>query len=234
VVLPEQADGTIPALLDIRLAPGWKTYWRNPGQSGIPPSVSLPGASGLVLESIRFPVPKTFDDGFSSYIGYDRSVGLPLTLKRNEAGSAPARFSASVFLGVCKDICIPMQAELSVDLTSGVAADAEEAAIVAAAEAALPEAPSPGFTVTDARWTPDGKSLAVTFSAPGPTEPEVFVSGPDGFQFGSGAVPARTGASYRVEVPLLHKPRGASLSGVPILFTADSGGRSMETPLAID
>ncbi|HVK90506.1 MAG TPA: protein-disulfide reductase DsbD domain-containing protein [Mycoplana sp.] len=234
VVLPERADGSIPALLDIRLEPGWKTYWRDPGQSGIPPTISFTGASGLTLESIRFPVPKHFDDGFSRYTGYDRSVALPLMLKRNGAGSAATLVSASVFLGVCKDICIPVQADLSVDLQAGATAEANEAAELAAAEAALPEPPSADFMVTGAHWSDDGKSLHVTFTAPGAAPPQVFVSGPAGFQFGSGTTPARSGDAYRVEVPLLQKPKAASLSGAAILFTAESGGRAMETPLAID
>ncbi|MBD9371314.1 hypothetical protein IB238_01500 [Rhizobium sp. ARZ01] len=237
VVLPERADGTIPALLDVQLKPGWKTYWRDPGQSGIPPSISFSPASGLALQTMRFPVPKQFDDGYSRYAGYDQSVALPLTLRRD--GSAPdgSKVSASIFLGVCKDICIPVQAELTVDLQASATAGSQDEAVVAVAEAALPEAPSPDFAVSDARWSADGKSISVTFTAPARRSdkpPQVFVSGPEGFQFGSGAAPERIGDAYRVDVPLLHKPKSASLSGAAILFTVESGGRSMETPLAID
>lgn len=232
VVLPERTDGSIPALLDIRLEPGWRTYWRDPGESGIPPTVSLPAASGLKLETVRFPVPKHFDDGFSRYTGYDRSVTLPLILKRKVPGSETTQVLASVFLGICQDICIPVQAELSVELQARATVDSAEAAELEAAEAALPAPPSPDFKVIDARWNDDGKSLAVAFTAPG-TTPQVFVSGPDGFQFGTGAMPTRSGVSYRVEVPLLRKPKNASLSDAAILFTAESDGRAMETTLAI-
>ncbi|HUH49272.1 MAG TPA: protein-disulfide reductase DsbD domain-containing protein [Mycoplana sp.] len=235
VVLPERADGEIPALLDVHLEAGWKTYWRDPGQSGIPPSVSIPDATGLVLESMRFPVPKRFDDGSSRYTGYDRSVAFPLTLKRNAAGGDEV--IASIFLGICKDICIPVEAELTVDLKAGAMAGSGDETIVAAAEAGLPAPPSPDFNVEDARWDAEGKSLSITFAAPPQQSeklPQVFVSGPEGFQFGTGAMPQRVGDAYRVDVPLLHKPKSASLAGAPILFTAKSGDRSMETPLAID
>lgn len=236
VVLPEEADGRIPALLDVRLEPGWKTYWRDPGQSGIPPSISIPPTSGLALETMRFPVPKQFDDGYSHYAGYDRSVAFPLTLRRTVPDAAAHNVSASVFLGICKDICIPVQADLSVKLDADATSGADEAAVRAAA-ATLPEGPSSGFAAKNAEWSADKKRLTVTFSAPEPTPDkplQVFVSGPDGFQFGSSAVPLRVGDAYRVEIPLLHKPKSASLSGAPILLTVESGGRSMETPLAID
>ncbi|MDR6756129.1 DsbC/DsbD-like thiol-disulfide interchange protein [Mycoplana sp. BE70] len=237
VVLPEQADGEIPALLDVHLEAGWKTYWRDPGQSGIPPSVSIPNASGLVLESMRFPVPKHFDDGYSRYTGYDQSVAFPLTLRRKGSAAGSDEVTASIFLGMCKDICIPVQAELTVDLKAAAMAGSGDATVLAAAKAGLPEPPSPDFNIREARWDADGKSLSVTFIAPpqqSDKPPQVFVSGPEGFQFGAGAIPQRVGDAYRVDVPLLHKPKSSGLTGAPILFTAESGDRSMETALAID
>lgn len=234
VVLPEQSDGKIPALLDVQLEPGWKTYWRDPGASGIPPSISLPKESGLTLDAIHFPVPRHFDDGFSRYAAYDHSVAFPLTLKRT--GTQLDKLTASIFLGMCKDICIPVQAELSVSLATAKPADSKELALVAAAEAELPKPPSTAFAVEKAQWSADGKNLSITFKAPEPlpgTMPQVFVSGPDGFQFGVGSAVRNEGA-YSIDVPLLHKPKTAGLAGAPILFTAESGGHAMETPLAID
>lgn len=236
IVLPEQADGRIPALLDIELRPGWKTYWRDPGESGISPTITMSPESGLVVETIRFPLPKRFSDGFTAYTGYDRSLALPLTLKRQQATQGD-RITASVFLGVCENICIPLQAELSVDRAAASAANPIEAAMAAAAEAALPASPSPDFTVTEARWNAEGSALAVTFTAPEPTAEkplEVFVSGPEGFQFDAGTAPVRSGNSYRIEVPLRHKPKAASLEDAALLFTAESGGRTVEMPLVID
>ncbi|MCD2180781.1 protein-disulfide reductase DsbD domain-containing protein [Rhizobium sp. GN54] len=236
IVLPEEADGRIPALLDIELQPGWKTYWRDPGESGISPTVTMAPESGLVVEAIRFPLPKRFSDGFTAYTGYDRSLALPLTLKRQQATQGD-RITASVFLGVCENICIPLQAELSVDMAKVSVANPIEAAMAAAAEAALPAAASPDFAVTEARWNTEGSALSVTFTAPEPSAEkplQVFVSGPEGFQFETGAAPVRSGESYRVDVPLRHKPKAASLDDAALLFTAESGGRAMEMPLVID
>ncbi len=236
VVLPEAADGRVPALLEIELQDGWKTYWRDPGQSGISPSITISPASGLALEQIRFPVPKRFSDGFTAYTGYDRSLALPLTLRR-QGPAAGERITASVFLGVCENICIPLQAELSVDGAKAAIENPIERAMAAAAEAALPAAPSPEFIVTEARWNADGSALSVTFTAPEPSAEkplQVFVSGPEGFQFDAASTPVRSGGSYRVDVPLRHKPKSARLDEAALVFTAESGGRTMEMPLVID
>lgn len=237
VVLPEEADGHIPALLDIELQPGWKTYWRDPGESGISPSITIPRQSGLTLEKIHFPVPKHFDDGFTRYTGYDRSITLPLSLRRQAGTAGVGDLTTSIFLGICQNICIPVQADLSVNLADAARGNLIETAMSTAAVAALPQAPSSAFTVTQAQWHADGKTLSVTFTAPEPTpgKPlQVFVSGPDGFQFDPAAVPVRAGHSYRVDVALRHKPKEASLADAAILFTAESGGQAMEMPLAID
>ena len=77
-----EPDGTIPAILDIRLKPGWKTYWLEPGSSGIPPQVSIDPQDGIAFSGLRFPAPKAFHDGIASYTGYDHSVAFPLSLKR--------------------------------------------------------------------------------------------------------------------------------------------------------
>ena len=82
--------GRIQGVLDIRLKPGWKTYWLEPGASGIPPQVSLDPQHGISFSGLRFPAPKAFHDGIASYTGYDHSVSLPTFTKaaRRPATSA--------------------------------------------------------------------------------------------------------------------------------------------------
>ena len=61
-----EPDGTIPAILDIRLKPGWKTYWIEPGASGIPPQITIDPRDGISFSGLRFPAPKAFHDGIAS------------------------------------------------------------------------------------------------------------------------------------------------------------------------
>jgi DsbC/DsbD-like thiol-disulfide interchange protein len=92
VVLPADAGGSARAMLDIRLHAGWKTYWRDPGGSGIPPSIAV---SGATLTSIGFPAPRRLGEEANHYIGYDAPVRLPMTL-----GALGGTVTATVFLGV--------------------------------------------------------------------------------------------------------------------------------------
>ncbi|MCG6113715.1 MAG: hypothetical protein MEQ84_00835 [Mesorhizobium sp.] len=105
-------DGILRGALQIMLKPGWKTYWADPGDSGIPPSVHVAGPSAVGDPQIGFPPPRLIDDGYSPFVGYDRPVTLALSFPVSEG--MPEAFSADIFLGVCETICIPVQASLDV------------------------------------------------------------------------------------------------------------------------
>lgn len=226
VALPADETGTVRAMLDIRLHEGWKTYWRDPGGAGIPPALA---ASGATLMAVRFPVPKRLGDEALHYVGYDEPVALPLTL----AGvSGPIRLSA--FLGVCKEICIPVQAELTVDPRSEDFVNPLEEAAIAAAEASLPAGASEDLAPLSGRWSDDGKTLTVRFRAPEGAVPEVYVSGPDDIQFGAAGAARREGGAYVAEVPVLYRPKAFDAAAGPLLLAVRAGGREVEAPLAIE
>lgn len=228
VALPAAEDGSMRAMLDIRLHDGWKTYWRDPGGSGIPPSIAIAGAE---LKSVGFPAPKRLGDADAHYIGYDKPVRLPLTLDKTTDGA----ITATVFLGVCKEICIPVQAELTVDSDGETFANPLEEAAIAEAEATLPHGAGDGFKPLDGRWAADGKSVTVRFEAPmdGPV-PDVFLSGSSTFEFGAAGPVRRENEAFVAEVPVLHKPKVFDLAKAPISLTVRAGERTMESPLAIN
>lgn len=234
VAAQPRRDGTIPATLEVKLNAGWKTYWREPGASGIPPQVTIDPASGVVLEKVGFPVPKTFDDGVVRYVGYDKSVAFPLTLKRVQ-GTGDINIRASVFLGICEDICIPVQGELTLALKQGDFDNPLDSARIDDAVAALPEAPSKDFAVTASRYDAEKTVLHLSVHLPdGADHPELFLAGPSGVSFGKPeiAIEGETGLSAAVPVRLSGKDR--ELKGKPIVVTIRAKGRSMETTLAFD
>ncbi|MGY6708675.1 MAG: protein-disulfide reductase DsbD domain-containing protein [Rhizobiaceae bacterium] len=115
-------DGVLRGALQIMLKPGWKTYWADPGDSGIPPSVQVTGTSHVGDPEIGFPPPRLIDDGYSEFAGYDRPVTLALSFP--VGGDMPAGFGADIFLGICETICIPVQASLAVkDAPNGLPAE---------------------------------------------------------------------------------------------------------------
>lgn len=226
VALPADAGGTVRAILDIRLHDGWKTYWRDPGGAGIPPALT---ATGARLEAVRFPVPKRLGDAELHYVGYDAPVALPLTL-----ADVSGPVTLSVFLGVCKEICIPVQAELTVEVRNESFANPLEEAAIAAAEEKLPPPAVEDLQPLSGRWSEDGKTLSVRFSAPAGDAPEVYVSGPDDIQFGPAGAARRDGEAYVAEVPVLYRPKAFDAAAGPILLAVRIGARTMEAPLAIE
>lgn len=230
---PKQ-DGTIPATLEIKLNPGWKTYWREPGASGIPPQVTLDPAGGVVLEKIGFPVPKTFDDGIVRYVGYDKPVAFPLTLKRVR-GDGDVTIRASVFLGICEDICIPVQGELTLAVKEDGFDNPLDGARIDDAVAALPEAPSTDFSVTASRFDADKAVLHLSVRLPaGGKDPELFLAGPTGFAFGKPEIQTTSDREVNVAVPVKLTGKDREPKGKPIVLTVRAQGRSMETTLAFD
>ncbi len=230
-----QPDGTIPAILDIRLKPGWKTYWQEPGASGIPPQVTIDPQDGISFSGLRFPAPKAFGEGVAAYTGYDRSVAFPLSLKREKAGDLTLK--ASVFLGICKDICIPVQADLSLSLPDGLAENPLDKARIEDAASALPEEPSDSFKVIAASFDPAIKRMRLSLLVPQKDETvraELFLAGPPGYSFGKPENVTAANGQMTAEIPVRVPSKGGALKSGSILLVARAGERSMETPLAFD
>lgn len=228
-----EPDGTIPAILDIRLKPGWKTYWVEPGASGIPPQITVDPQDGISFSGLRFPAPKAFHDGIASYTGYDHSVAFPLSLKREAAGDLSLK--ASVFIGICKDICIPVQADIHLSLPETLAENPLDRARIDDAVAALPMQPSGTFKVTAASFDPAEKRLHLSLVTPVAAMPtELFLSGPPGYSFGKPENVTAENGKVTAEIPVRVPAKGGALKSGAVMLVARSGEQSMETPLAFD
>lgn len=116
-ILPgwQTGSGTYMTGLRLSLAPGWKTYWRAPGDAGIPPHFDWSGSQNLTGAEIHWPRPKVFHLGGIRAIGYAREVVLPIELTPGDR-TAPLSVRGAVTIGVCEDICVPMTLNLKADL----------------------------------------------------------------------------------------------------------------------
>lgn len=181
-----RTDGTIRGILDVALEPGWKTYWRDPGSAGIPPTLDFSQSQGISFEKMEYPAPVRVDDGYSIWAGYTAPVQFPLTFKRTLSGDA--HIHAQAFIGICEKICIPFQAELTVELPPAQAAGDPDSQAVDVAFARLPETAGADFSIETATLEPSSKQLEVTAKLPAfrPLDAvaELFVAGPQGFAFG--------------------------------------------------
>jgi len=156
--------------LGLRLlhAPHWHTYWRNPGDSGLPTQVDPTGPDGTRFEPIRWPAPKRMWLGPLANYGYEGEVVLPfsVTLPAAFAG-ATARIEAHAQWLVCKDVCIPGEARVALELpvlAPGADAPARSAR-AALFDAMASRSPDPARPLL-ARWHRDGAQVAVVFDLP--------------------------------------------------------------------
>lgn len=225
VTAPEPGeDGRLRGALEIRLEPGWKTYWRDPGGTGIPPQVSPTPGSAAGAVTIGFPPPAYVDDGYSVWPGYEESVALPLTI---DIVRADAPVEATIFLGICQTICIPVQARLSVERQA--ASDPRHAMVIDTAFARLPQPASATFGVTRTRR--EGDRLIVETALPdGSADAALFVAGRQGYLLGRPeAIDGRPG---RFAVPVLDEPAGAPAETAGFRYTLVNGRAAVDGRLA--
>ena len=113
----QREDGLYMAAIQIEMAPGWKTYWREPGAGGIPPSFDWSGSRNLEQVGYFWPTPTVYDAYGTRTIGYEDRLILPVLLKpRDVTRGIDARLK--VDYGVCLDICIPASGKDSATLTA--------------------------------------------------------------------------------------------------------------------
>lgn len=161
-----RADGSHMAGLLIRLTPGWKTYWRAPGEAGIPPRLQLRDRSGLLSAALHWPVPEVFHLNGMQSIGYSSDVVFPLELTLAE-GTGALRLAGRIDLGVCHDICMPVSIALRGTLPVGGRPDPRIAAALADRPLTASEAGA-GRVTCD--LTPISDGLRVTARIPLPRQ----------------------------------------------------------------
>ena len=116
-VLPgwQEKDGSRMAAIRITLNPGWKTYWRSPGDAGIPPHFDWTGSSNVQSVAITWPTPEVFSQNGMQSIGYTDELILPVRIAPRKDGKQ-MRFKAVLDIGVCRDICVPQRLKVSAKL----------------------------------------------------------------------------------------------------------------------
>lgn len=107
--------GTHMAAIRVQLAPGWKTYWRAPGDAGIPAQFDWRGSSNLAAVRLHWPVPEVFMAGGLTSIGYKDQLVLPVELTPRDPAT-PIALTARIDMGVCEDICVPVSTAVAATL----------------------------------------------------------------------------------------------------------------------
>jgi DsbC/DsbD-like thiol-disulfide interchange protein len=197
----------------LQLQPGWHTYWRNPGDSGVPPRFDFSKSDNLDSVTILWPAPMKFDDGAGGEsLGYEKQVLLPMRVVAKDAGK-PVVIRAAISYAVCEKICIPVEANAELAFTS--VASTEDAALTAALDTVPKPANLSDTTPLGVRAVKrDGNNVLVDVAAPDGKAPNLYVEGPT--------------VDWALPIPKLdkHSPPGVkrysfALDGLPSGASAD-------------
>jgi DsbC/DsbD-like thiol-disulfide interchange protein len=162
----------------LQLQPGWKTYWRTPGDSGVPPRFDFSKSENIEAVTVLWPAPTKFDDGAGGHsLGYHNQIVLPLRIVAKNT-DRPVTLRAEINYAVCEKLCIPVEASTELSFTS--VASTEDSALFAALDT-VPKPASVGdpnpLTIRDVKR--DGKSsVQVDVVSPDAREVSLFVEGP--------------------------------------------------------
>ena len=213
-----------------QLQPGWKTYWRTPGDSGVPPRFDFSKSDNIEAVTVLWPAPLKFDDGAGGQsMGYHDQIVLPLRIVPKNADK-PVTLRADVNYAVCEKICIPVQANAELPFTS--VASTEDSALFAALDTVPKPAnvgdPNP-LTIRDVKR--DGKSsVLVDVVSPDSGNVSLFVEGPTpdwGLPVPKLLEHAPPGVK-RFTFELDGVPPGTSPDGAALKLTLVGGERSYE------
>ena len=182
---PQTSRGSVIAGLRIDMSDGWKTYWRAPGEAGIPPLIQWIGSTNVGSIAFHWPVPDVFDQDGMRSIGYYGTVTIPVEIFPNDVGEI--RLSGSINIGVCEEICIPVNLEFDTLLPQDAPRDAAITAALMNRPLTASEASVGAVTCTIA---PTSGGMQITtrtaLSQQGPeaiiietSDPYVWVSEPD-------------------------------------------------------
>jgi DsbC/DsbD-like thiol-disulfide interchange protein len=216
--------------IEIELDPGFKTYWRTPGESGLPPRFDWSGSENVSSTEVLWPAPARHEDAGGVAYVYGRHVVLPLRVTPMDPGR-PVKLALSVDYGVCKDICIPAHADLAATLSE----DGQHRNALDKAVAQVPRPQALGAkealsVVALEPASPHGKpGFVVTVRAPHGTRPTLFAEGPENWYLAT-SLPDDTN---RFTVTIEEKPKDAS-GPAPMRLTLIAGEQAIETEVSLD
>jgi len=223
-----RADGSHMAGLLVRLAPGWKTYWRAPGEAGIPPRLQLRDRAGLLAADLHWPVPEVFHSNGMQSIGYSSDVVFPLELTLAD-GTGALRLAGRIDLGVCHDICMPVSIPLRGTLPAGGHPDPRIAAALADRPLNAAEA---GAGRVSCDLTPIRDGLRVTARIPLPrqgSDETVVFELPDPAIWISEAMTQRSGGTLTATADIVPPDAGPfAMDRSSLRMTVLAGGSAVE------
>lgn len=194
--------------LEFLLEPGWHTYWRYPGESGIPPQITITQSSNLKTFEVLYPAPVRYADGYSNSIVYHDGIVLPIRVVPEDPAQ-DVQVSLEVLFGVCKDICVPGDAVLSLDFAPSAKIDKLSSKLIKRDLDSVPQ------QATDqapriVSVTASGDRLVIVAEVENAPQPDLFAEGPEGSYIGLPKLAAQEDgtATWHLSTKGLAEPQG--------------------------
>lgn len=238
-LVPGGAEGEARLVgLVVRLDPGFKTYWRHPGESGLPPSFDWSGSTNLKGAEVLWPAPSRFEDGGGVAYGYKGEVTVPIRVLAADP-TRPVALKLAFAYGACDSICVPEKADLALD----AGAEAADPAV----REALPRVPArkqlgagDDIAILGLVPGPRPQTFAVAVRVPPGPDPRLFVEAPEGWfalaraKAGPPSPGAPAGATASFAVEILERPAWDAGGPVELGLTLVAGARAVESVATLD
>jgi DsbC/DsbD-like thiol-disulfide interchange protein len=227
--------------VEIELKPGWKTYWRTPGDSGgLPPNFTWKASSNLLSSVVLYPAPKRLKDAAGDAIGYADHVVFPVRIVAADS-VRPVELVLELEYGICKDICVPVEVRLELTVPAGVPgplpaglADAlDQVPRVAGAR----RAKDPSLVKAEAQLEGENPRLLLEADYPGGLDgADAFIEGPDGVYIPQPQVNERSGGPPTRRAYVVDLASGVDLADIrgkrlTVTMTGKAGASQVHWPL---
>jgi DsbC/DsbD-like thiol-disulfide interchange protein len=237
MVTGKQAAGApLRAGVQIRLARGWHTYWRYPGDSGVPPTLTFDGSRNVKHVEVLWPAPQRIVEESGASIGYRVGAIFPLRIVAQEPNK-PVALRLRLQYAICEKTCVP--ANGSGELTLPSARTSQDAAL-AAAEARVPRKVALGeggeLSIRSVRREQGADKPRAVVDVAGPADVDLFAEGPTA----QWALPVPTrieGAPagiQRFAFELDGAPTGERYEGALLTLTAVTPSHAIEVTTRLD
>ena len=206
--------------LYIKLDKDWKTYWRNPGDAGVPPLITAEPNANLAGIAVDFPLPLRIVDEGGTAFGYHDEVLFPIAVTPKDIGQ-PLKLNFSSFFGVCQKVCTPAKFDAILNFSPKSVSSAD-AVTIANWQGLVPKK---GDVVKTARVSQQYLRLALVNQVD-----DIFVEGPDQFYFGR---PEFDLAGENASLKVAGLKKDGELKGIEIRITANINGQGLEQRVVV-
>jgi DsbC/DsbD-like thiol-disulfide interchange protein len=235
---PAGPAAPLRAGIEIRLKPGWHTYWRYPGDAGVPPRFDFSASKNVEAVELLWPAPQRLPEAGLIAIGYDRDVILPLRVTPQDRRK-PVTLQLRLSYAICEKLCVPAEAKAELVLAGG---QASQDVPLAAAEARVPKKLALGegqaLAIRAVRREEglDRPRLMVDVAAASGRTVDLFAEGPTA-QWSlplPAAIEGATAGLRRFAIELDGAPPGDVYEGALITLTAVVDGEAIEVPIRLE